>query len=195
MNKKMLAVSVVALGLAACGGNKASNTQSANASAPNSQASSTPVNASAPTTAAGAITPQEVRAMIERDGARAAVRTLDEGGTVAAPSRLSIAMQGISSGEQGWLDIVPLLRQGTDGETGQGLTMSLADALPNNAAGVLRLIAGGEDAPSICDGQLSVNTPEAARAARQAAIPSVEAVTDPALQQAKAACLTVLRAQ
>lgn len=195
MNKKMLAVSVVALGLAACGGNKAANNQSANASAANSQATSAPANASAPMAAGGAITPQEVRTMIERDGARAAVQTLNEGGTEAAPNRLAIAMRGVASGEQGWLDIVPLLRSGTDGETGEGLTMSLADALPNNAAGVLRLIAGGEDAPSICDGQLSVNTPEAARAARQAAIPAVEAVTDPALQQAKSACLTVLRAQ
>ncbi len=194
--KSLLTVSILALGLAACGGNKAANNQAANATAANSQAPVAPAaNGQAAATPTGAITPQELRAMIERDGARAAVRTLNEGGTEAAPNRLAIAMQGISSGDQAWLDIVPLLRQGTDGETGEGLSMSLADALPNNAAGVLRLIAGGEDAPSICDGQLSVNTPEAARAARQAAIPAVEGVTDPALQQAKTACLTVLRAQ
>lgn len=196
MNKNMLAVSVATLALAACGGNKAANNQAANATAMNVQApaaaGASNQSAAAP---AGGITPQEVRAMIARDGANATLRTLNEGGSEAAPNRLAVAMRGIASGEQGWLDIVPLLRPGTDGETGEGLTMSLADALPNNAAGVLRLIAGGEDAPSICDGQLSVNTPEAARAARQAAIPSVDAVTDPALQQAKAACLTVLRAQ
>jgi hypothetical protein len=67
--------------------------------------------------------------------------TLDQGGTPAAPNRLAIAMNGVASGRAGWLDIVPLIRPGTDGETGEGLTMSLSDALSKNAAGVLRLIS------------------------------------------------------
>lgn len=194
--KTALIVSVLALSVAACGGNKAANNQSANAAAPAGDAAAAPAaNTQAAATPAGAITPQEVRTMIERDGANATVRALNEGGSETAPNRLAIAMQGIASGDQAWLDVVRLLRPGTDGETGEGLSMSLAEALPKNATGVLRTIAGGEDAQSICEGQLSVNTPEAARAARQGAIPAVEAVNDPALQQAKTACLAVLRAQ
>jgi hypothetical protein len=182
---------LVALGVVACsGGNKAANnSQNAAAPAANSQNSAAATNAQAPA-AGGAITPAELRTMIQRDGAQATVRTLDQGGTPAAPNRLAIAMDGVASGEQAWLDIVPLIRPGTDGETGEGLTMSLSDALSKNAAGVLRLISSGEDAQAIC----GESATETVRSDRDAAIKAVEAVSDAALAQAKMSCLTALRA-
>jgi hypothetical protein len=182
---------VLALSVAACsGGNKAANnSQNAAAPAANTQNAAASSNAAAPA-AGGALTPAELRTMIQRDGAQATVRTLDQGGTPAAPNRLAIAMNGVASGEQAWLDIVPLIRPGTDGETGEGLTMSLSDALSKNAAGVLRLISSGEDAQSIC----GESATETVRSDRDAAIKAVEAVSDAALAQAKTSCLTALRA-
>ncbi len=184
-------VPLVALSVAACsGGNKAANnTQNAAAPAANTQNATASGNAAAPA-AGGALTPTELRTMIQRDGAQATVRTLSEGGTEAAPNRYASVERGVASGEQAWLDIVPLIRPGTDGETGEGLTMSLSDALSKNAAGVLRLISSGEDAPSIC----GESATETVRSDRDAAIKAVEAVSDPVLAQAKTSCLTALRA-
>ena len=194
---KLLAfVPLVALSVAACsGGNKAANnSQNAAAPATNSQNAAAPGNsAQAPAAAGGAITAAELRTMIERDGAQATVRALDQGGTPAAPNRLAAAMNGIASGEQAWLDVVPLIRPGVDGETGIGLTMSLRDALPKNAAGVLRLLPDKDEAGSVCDDSLVDQTDAQRRTRRDAAIAAVEAVNDPALAQAKTNCLAVLR--
>jgi hypothetical protein len=198
--RNVMIVSVLALAVAACGGNKAANTQNAAAPAANNQATSAPAysqvaNAQAPAAAAAVgITPQEVRAMVARDGANATVRTLNEGGTEAAPNRFAMVMRGVSSGEQAWLDIVPLIRPGTDGEAGEGLSIALGDALPRNAAGVLRILKTPDDVASACE-PLAFEEGSAERTAHvQAAIAALEAVSDPALQQAKASCLATLRA-
>jgi hypothetical protein len=197
--KTRLIVSLLALGVAACGGNKATNNQNAAAPAASNKTTSAPANAQAanaqaPAAAALGITPQEVRAMVARDGADATVRTLNEGGTEAAPNRFAMVMRGVSSGEQAWLDIVPLIRPGTDGEAGEGLSISLGDALPRNAAGVLRILKTPDDVASACE-PVAFEEGSAERTAHvQAAITAVEAVSDPALQQAKAGCLTTLRA-
>lgn len=189
--KVQLLVSLLALSLAACSGNKAANNQNAAAPAVNDQQAAGSPNAQVP--AGAAITPQEVRTMVERDGAAATVRTLSEGGSEAAPNRFAAVESGIASGDQAWLDIVPLIRPGTDGETGEGLSMSLAEALPRNAAGVLRASGTPDDVTSVCDPlAFEEMTPER-RTYVQSAITAVEAVSDPALQQAKASCLATLR--
>jgi hypothetical protein len=189
--KTTLLVSLLALSVAACGGNKAANNQNANAAAGNNQAASASINTAAPVAATGgALTPPELRTMVQRDGAPATVRTLSQGGTEAAPNRYATFERGVGSGEQAWLDLVPLIRPGTDGETGEGLTMMLQEALSKNAAGVLRLIGSGEDAEGIC----GESATETVRGDRAAAITAVEAVTDPALAQAKTSCLAALRA-
>jgi hypothetical protein len=190
---------VLALGLAGCGASKTGNGQNATSPAANNQAANAPANgapanAQAPAPSAGAITPQEVRAMVARDGASATVLALNEGGTEADPNRFAIVMRGVSSGEQAWLDIVPLIRPGTDGEAGEGLSISLGDALPRNAAGVLRILKTPDDVASACE-PVAFEEGSAERTTHvQAAITAVEAVSDPALQQAKAGCLATLRA-
>jgi len=203
MTNRMI-VSVLALGLAACGAGKAGNGQNAAPSAgnnqaasnqaANNQANSAPANAQAAGPSAGAITPQEVRAMVARDGASATVVALNEGGTEEAPNRFAMVMRGVSSGDQAWLDIVPLIRPGTDGEAGEGLSISLGDALPRNAAGVLRILSTPDDVAAACE-PVAFEEGSAERTTHiQAATTAVEAVSDPALQQAKAGCLATLRA-
>jgi hypothetical protein len=187
-----------ALAITACSGPAKNDTQTVetqNAAAPAVEDQNLVVanNVQAPA-ARGALTPAEVRAMVGRDGAAATVRALSQGGTEAAPSRFATFENGVASGEQAWLDVVPLIRSGADGETGTGITMSLNDALPKNAAGVLRLISNRDDAQSICDDSLTERTAEARGAHRQASIAAVEAVSDPALRDAKANCLVTLRA-
>jgi hypothetical protein len=192
-------VPVVALGLAACGGgNKAAENMSVNvqnvaAPTPVVENATATANAQAPAVR-GALSPAEVQAMVGRDGAAATVRALSQGGTPAAPNRFATIEDGIARGDQAWLDVVPLIRSGADGETGTGITMSLGEALPKNPAGVLRLIANKDDAQSICDDSLSDMTADQRREQREAAIAAVTAVSDPALQAAKANCLATLRA-
>lgn len=193
--KSLLFAGVAALSLVACGQTKQQAANAQNKAAPAAANSSTaaPANTAQASPAGASVTPAEVRAMIGRDGARATVATLNQGGSVTAPNRLTTVMNGIAAGEQAWLDLVPLLRQGTDGETGEGLVMSIAEALPRNAAGVLRLMNEDLDALSVCsDLELGLSAEES-RAYRQTSIAAVEAVTDPALQQAKTACLAELR--
>lgn len=191
--KSRILVPLMALGAVSCGGgNKAANNQNAAAPAANGQNATATSNASAPT-AGGALTPQEVRTMVQRDGAAATVRALNEGGTAAAPNRFAALERGIASGDQQWLEIVPLIRPGTDGETGEGLSTSLADALPRNAAGVLRVSGTPDEVASVCDPVAFEEMSPERRTYVQTAITAVEAVSDPALQQVKASCLTTLR--
>lgn len=190
MTNKLM-VSVLALGVVACGGTKATNTTNGAAPAPSNQAATAPANTVA---AAGAVTPDQVRAMIAADGAREAVRKMNEGGSEAAPNRFALAMNGISTGEQAWLDIVPLIRPGVDGETGESLSMALSEALPRNAAGVLRVSGTAEEVPSVCDPVAFQDMSAERETYRAAAVAAVEAVSDPALQAVKTACLTTLRA-
>jgi hypothetical protein len=197
--KLVTLVPLAALGLAACGGgNKAAedtsaNVQNAAAPAPVVENASATANEQAPAVR-GALSPAEVQAMVGRDGAAATVRALSQGGTPAAPNRFATIEDGIARGDQAWLDVVPLIRSGADGETGTGITMSLGEALPKNPAGVLRLIANKNDAQSICDDSLSDRTADQRREQREAAIAAVSAVNDPALGEAKANCLATLRA-
>jgi len=187
-------VPLVALGLTACGGTNKANTQNAATPATNSQNNSTATsNVQAPAAAGGELTAAEVRAMIQRDGAEATVRTLTQGGTASAPYRFAAVERGIASGEQAWLDLVPLLRPALDGEVGTGIQMVITDALPKNAAGVLRLVSERDDVNAYCDDSMTDKTAAERSAYRQSAIAAVEAVNDPALQEAKTNCLAVLR--
>ena len=196
--KTRVSIIVLTAALAACSGQKsgANNQSSApNQTAPASTNAASPANgqaanAQAPT--GGAVTAQEVRAMIQRDGAAATVRTLNQG-SENGPTRYNAVEEGISRGDQAWLDLVPLLRPATDGETATGMMISLSEALPKNPAGVLRLISADLTAQDVCTDERVEPSPEQAKAYRQAAIPAVEGVTDPALQQAKTACLASLR--
>ncbi len=134
----------------------------------------------------------EVATMIERDGATRTVQTLDQGETV---TRFTQVLESIASGDPQWLALVPRLGPGVDAGTSTGLIIAVAEALPRNAAGVLGLaVAGGWSLDDACSYPMIEPTAAEKAAYFAAVMPAVEAVADPALQDAKAACLTRLRA-
>ena len=147
-----------------------------------------------PTAADAAITPASVRAMVEATSPTQAVATLWESG-------YSTFSDGVASGDAAWLDVVPLIQPGTDAGSSTELEMALSTALPRNAAGVLALLPDHGEYGGVCVNsaieyaELSAADTAASNAAYYgAAIPAVEAVSDPALAAGKAACLTALRA-
>ncbi|HZH06989.1 MAG TPA: hypothetical protein VEY69_09965, partial [Lautropia sp.] len=147
-------------------------------------------NAGAAAPATGGVTPAQIRAMIDRDGASQTVQALDKDeGAVT----FDMVLDGIASGRDEWLALVPLLAGAVDGGTGTGLEIAVAEALPRNAAGVLRLIGNGRTAAETCGYPMIEATTTESSTYFSAALPAVEAVNDPALQAAKTSCLSELR--
>jgi hypothetical protein len=141
-----------------------------------------------------AISPDEVRRMIEAEGATQAVEKLGSGKDPEAPPPWSTVMAGIARGEPQWLAVAPLIRPGTQAGTDEEYSMALTDALTTNPAGSLRLMAleeGGSD--GYCVASDYETPPEQIRAYYTAAIANVETVGEPELQGIKAACLKQLR--
>ncbi|GLQ54553.1 hypothetical protein [Devosia nitrariae] len=141
--------------------------------------------------AAEELTPQAIRAMIADVGADAAVQWLDEGNSPGnAWAQLT---DKIESGEAAWLDLVPLLKPGTDAGTAEDLEIALSRALRANPQGVLALVAAGHYAPvEICTGNEIENPPLEAVAGIDAALKTVAALLDPALREGRNACLAEL---
>ena len=142
-----------------------------------------------------AVTPKMVERMIDRDGARQAVNKLAN----AAPDDTRTlfgdydkVLEGVASGDARWLALVPKLRPGTDAGTAEALHISVAEALPKNPAGVLRLIMRLPSWQDVCSYPMIEPTDEEMRAYFNAAIPAVKAVRDPALQHSKHVCLADL---
>lgn len=150
------------------------------------------VNASAPT--AADVTPASVRAMIEADGAQPTVAVLwnaNEG----APWQ--VVADGIQSGEQAWLELVPLIQPGTENATAMDLSFGLSQALLTNPAGVLATAGGASGHCSNTEVEYAedpalIATSNAAY--YPAAIAAVEGVTDPGLAADRDMCLDSLRA-
>jgi hypothetical protein len=144
--------------------------------------------------AGAAITPDEVRKMIEAEGATEAVRKLSSSQDPEAPLPWSTVMAGIARGEPEWLAVAPLIRPGTQAGSGDEYSMALTAALTTNPAGSLRLMAreeGGSD--GYCIASDYETPPEQVRAYYAAAIANLERVGDPELKDIKAACLKQLR--
>lgn len=151
-------------------------------------------DAAAPSTG---VTPASVRAMVEANGDEAAFTTLTN---EDLGSGWDTIMQGVASGDQAWLDIVPLLADAAAGDASGALQMSLSEALPANAPGVLALMPDPvADIGSVCMNaaveyaELPADELAAANAAYYgAAVAAVESVRDPALAATRTACLASL---
>ena len=104
-----------------------------------------------------------------------------------------VVLDGISSGDAQWLALAPGLQKGADAGPSEFLKISVAEALPHNAAAVLRLGAHGWPIANACSYPMLEPKPADTRRYFAAAIPAVTAVHDPALQSAKATCLSELR--
>ena len=150
--------------------------------------------AETPAPAAADVTPASVQAMVEADGAQPTVAALwneDDG------AAWQVVADGIESGEQAWLDLVPLIEPGTENATAYDLSYGLSQALLTNPAGVLA--AAGGDSGHCPNAEVEFAEEAAIIASSNAAyypaaIAAVEGVTDPALAGDKELCLASLRA-
>lgn len=127
-----------------------------------------------------ALTADHIANLIAADGAAHTVAVLTG---PADPTGIDKVFAGIATGAPDWLALVPAIEPETDGMYAEGLQDALADALTLNAPGVLALIPAHADAYFVCS---ATNPPDARMIAGRAA---VDAVTDPALQAAKAECI------
>ena len=141
----------------------------------------------------GAMTPDQVRARMQRDGVTQTMTAFEDPSFSATNGAMS---EGIASGDEQWLALVPLLSTTGHAEGSEGLTSDLAAALPRNAAGVLRVLSDRQTVDFFKEGSCFPPDEMSGQAARtyiETATRAVEAVNDPALQTAKARCLANLR--
>jgi hypothetical protein len=129
------------------------------------------------------LTPSAIRALLEGQDATAVVQSLDE-------SSWNAFLAHVEAGERGWIDLVPLLADGTDAGTSESLIITLSRALKSNPAGVLSVLAADHYSPTdICgDNDIEVSAFEAVAFIDEALV-KVAAVMDPDLTEARNACL------
>jgi hypothetical protein len=137
--------------------------------------------------------------MINRDGAKQTVDKLSNtgpGGTQSEFGPFDKVLDGIASGDARWLALVPKLAPGTDAGTAESLPIALADALPKNPTGVLRLIKRDSSWLEACGYPMIEPTDKEMREYFKVAIPAVRSVHEPALRTARRLCLAeLLKAQ
>ena len=132
------------------------------------------------------LTPSSIRTLLEKQGAVAVVQSLDDATWTAF-------LAHVEAGDRGWIDLVPLLAAGTDAGTSESLIITLSRALKSNPAGVLSVLAADHYSPTdICgDNDIAVSALDAVAFIDEALV-KVAAVMDPALSQARNACLYAL---
>jgi hypothetical protein len=141
------------------------------------------------------VTPATVSRMIDRFGAKRTVDKLSNAApndTHAEFGDFDKVLDGIASGDGRWLALVPKLAPGTDAGTAESLPIVLAEALPKNPVGVLRLIKRDASWRDACSYPMIEPTRKQMRTYFKATIPAVRSVHDPALQTAKRVCLSEL---
>jgi hypothetical protein len=140
-----------------------------------------------------------VSRMIDRYGPKATVDKLSNAkpnDTHTDFGDFDKVLDGIASGDARWLALVPKLAPGTDAGTAESLPIVLAEALPKNPVGVLRLIKRDESWRDACSYPMIEPNRKEMRDYFKTAIPAVESVHDPALQDVKRICLSeLLKAQ
>ena len=141
------------------------------------------------------VTPAAVTRMIDRFGGEGAVNKLIAQKTTDQNNDLGLfeqVLDGIASGAPAWLALVPRLETGGHAAAGESMPIVVADALPKNPGGVLRLVARERRWLVSCGYPMIEPTKKEERAYFRAAIPAVRAVRDPELQTAKRMCLSEL---
>jgi hypothetical protein len=194
---KILLAAAATVALLACSDQQSPAAQAAEGAAPKVEAKvATAAAAYAPylekryPASGKAVAAAEVAGMIERDGPQKAVAALWGEG---ADNGWEAVMRGIAKGEPAWLALAPAIAKGADAGASTGLAMASQDALTTNAAGALRLMAQLGDGDAGCTYESFEDPPEQSRAFYAAATAGVEAVTEPALQNTRDACLAQLR--
>ena len=134
------------------------------------------------------ITPQWLRAQIQASGARAVVDRLYNA------KRYDEISAAVAKGESIWLQLVPLIDEGTDASTAEDLDTALGLALPRNAEGVLKILRfNGTTIGVVCGAPfyetMQIDIPRYLRKATRA----VEHIRDQTLLDAKEECLSALK--
>jgi hypothetical protein len=168
-----------------------------------SSTTSTPTSAMASYTAAATeefaggppVSPDEVRSMIEAEGAQRTIAALSTGGD---KTRWTSVMAGIATGEAAWLALATPLEPGAENESYGDLNYALKAAMVANPSGVLAIV--NEENPDLSTESICAPAGYEADAAWSAAYydaltPAVESVTDPSLASVRSACLEILRAR
>ena len=136
-----------------------------------------------------AVTPAEVEAMIDADGAEATVNALR---TAGGDSRWNTAMRGIALGEDEWVRIAAPLGDGARDGGVDNFGYAMSFALITNPEGVLGAVdTWSGHVQTVCTAGL--RGLEEAAVFHTAAIAAVEAVEDTAAQAG--VCLSALRAE
>jgi hypothetical protein len=141
------------------------------------------------------VTPVAVTRMIDRFGGKGAVDRLIAQKTSDPNNDLGLfeqVLDGIASGDAAWLALVPRLETGGHAAAGESMPIVVAYVLPKNPAGVLRLLARDRRWLASCGYPMIEPTKKQERAYFRAAIPTVRAVRDTSLQNAKRMCLSEL---
>jgi len=132
------------------------------------------------------ISPDLVRAQLSKSGATNTVQSLDAAGT------WDQVVDGIASGDTGWINLVPLLAPGADAGTAEDLTIALASALPKAPLAVLTVVGGHSgdplDVAQVCSAPFIEDTSAHQHSYKVQALRAVVGVRSPALLAAAEAC-------
>lgn len=112
--------------------------------------------------AIAAVTPTRVLGHIHQEGAKKYLYALaKENAHATATSNWEYIIEGISSGNAEWLKIVPLMAGATDAGFAEDLATALAQAIPKNVVGVLKVLNNNVppvSIQSVCSMPLYVET-------------------------------------
>ena len=134
--------------------------------------------------------PGQIEREISAEGPRAVVSRLWRSGDYDG------VLRKLATGDQRWVTLAPALAQGADAAAAEGLSVALAEALPRNAEGVLKVLNSSRRALSparVCGVPFIEGTKINIGSYLAEATTAVSAVTSDRLQGAKAACLAALR--
>lgn len=134
-------------------------------------------------TVAADLTPGAMRALVQGQDARTAVDALDE-------ETWSSVLAAVEAGQGEWLDVVPVISPFAHGQHAASLALALSRAIEPNPAGVIQVMARSNYNPrDICGANdVDLSTFEAVAFVDMALV-KVAAVLDPALFEARNACL------
>jgi hypothetical protein len=129
------------------------------------------------------LTPSAMRALLEGQDARTALDSLDE-------ATWTSVLAHVEAGDGEWLDVVPVMAPLTHGRAAASLALALSRAIEPNPAGVIQVMARTSYNPrDICGANdVDLGVFEAVDFIDMALI-KVAAVLDPALFEARNACL------
>jgi hypothetical protein len=134
-------------------------------------------------------TPGQALAEINRLGAAAFLAQFGD-------EQIDTLYRHLQAGDPAWLALAPRLAPAVDGANAIGLTISLAYALPKDAAAVLAVVTeqdGILGVGRICSMPFIEDTVQNRQAYKRDALEAVSEVKDPVLAKAKDHCMMALK--